>query len=205
MNGPMDQMDVPGFEAPSRATARFDAAALSQLREGGAEAAEEPGGHGRVVAARREAAARWEPSDRAIQLQLAFAACARADAPAAVGELVERLDAAEGGGGAVGAGGWTQLAMDVTRASALHGQLGLPESGAAALWDDGAAADGCRPPPELLEREVRATRDTKSPPPSSPKYAESLGQRFHASGGGEPDGGVAEARQQAGGRGRRGG
>jgi hypothetical protein len=158
------------FEAPSRATALFDAAALARLREGAA-AAEELGGHG-LVAARREAAAKWEPSDRAIQLQLAFAACARADAPAAVGELAERLDAAEGAGGAGGAGGWTQLAMGVTRASALHGQLGLPESGAAALWDGGA--DGCCPPLEL-EREVRATQGTESPPP---RYAESLGQRF---------------------------
>ena len=47
------------------------------------------------------------------------------------------------------------MARGVTRASALHGQLGLPESGAAALWD--TAADACCPPLEV-EGEVRATQ-----------------------------------------------
>ena len=70
----------------------------------------------------------------------------------------------------------------MTRASALHGQLGLPESGAAALWDTDTAADGCCPPLEVLEgeREVRSTQGTEGPHP--PIHLEGLHQRFAPAG-----------------------
>ena len=75
-----------------------------------------------------EARAAWEPTEEAIRLQLAFAACPRADADAAVGALAERLGEAQPGGA------WPELLRGALRASALYGQLGLPESGGEALW-----------------------------------------------------------------------
>ena len=117
--------------APPRAEAAFDAPTLKRLRAEAtpAEAAAAEGGcgGGGYLGAR----AAWEPSDAAVRLQLAYAACARADAPAAVGALAARLGE-----------GWEAMAAATQHASALYGQLGLPESGADALWGKPAAAPG---------------------------------------------------------------
>ena len=96
-------------------------AGLAVLRGG------EEGGGGSPLGYLRERA-RWEPSDAAIRLQLAFAACPRADADTSVTALAKRLAEAQP------EAAWSELARDTVRVSALYGQPGLPESGAGALW-----------------------------------------------------------------------
>ena len=103
-------------------------AGLAVLRGG-----EEGGGGGGAQGYLRERA-RWEPSDAAIRLQQAFAACPRADADASVTALAERLAEAQP------EAAWSELARDTVRVSALYGQPGLPESGAGALWGRQAPA-----------------------------------------------------------------
>ena len=128
-------------EAPSRATAGFSPTDLSRLREAATPMEARIHGESHDINCYLETRAAYEPSDRAIQLQLAFAACARTDAPATVSELAVRLDEAiartqSGPEVGCGPGSWIQLAQSVLKGSELYGQLGLPCTDAAiALWD----------------------------------------------------------------------